>query len=848
VERRLLVFFFASTLFFALYVMLNVLLGPPPQARKAAGTAAKTGPAATSPLDPTGKAGQAATADQAATGNDKEQPVDDPARSQTAAAKAADGKASEISATQPNADEADEPKRPQNPSLLTLGSMDPASGYHLLATFNTRGGAIERLELTERTPKGGLKYRRVDITSGYLGYLAPKSSPEGNGCIVRVVGPGTPAALAASEGGAPAGLKVDDRIVAAGGKAIASAADLDAILEKTRPGEELSVEVIRGGSGDSPLKFKTTLTEHPLDLIRLSSDGGQDEVLGNIDRLSYRVTLSQLNDRTLPTGSSSIDGLAWVADAIYDHDDPGDSSMGQASFSLPLSQRKLGAAATGPLKIIRSYGMKPGSYLIETDVRVENLGDKPQKLAYRLEGPNGITLEGWWYSTKISPNYLGGAAARDIVYKTTSAGHRLVSGYELKTRAQEQPKDADVPIFGEAEPEPNRALLYAGVDAQYFLVAVLPPEGTETLTAFRRAAGSVVADPVMIPKHKERAVNVSFFLDSVAAEVPPGEALRQPLRLFAGPKEPAILDSLGLGKTIEYGWFGWVSKFLSSILHGLNWLTGNYGVAIILLTCLVRFCLFPISRNAAVNAQRMQELAPEFKKIAEKYKDDLEGRMRAQRDFQKRVGFNPMAGCLPALLQLPIFIGLYRCLSTDIELRQAPFLPQRAWASNLAGPDMLYHWGDWLWDYLSGRGTGWLGPYFNILPVFVVILFLIQQKMFMPPPTDEQQALTQKIMTYMTLMMAVFFFRVPAGLCVYFITSSLWGIAERIIVKKTLPSKSVLAATGGDSGTVIDATATATKPAGGFAKSFADRIREQMNPEAPKALPPNKRKRPTGKR
>ena len=105
----------------------------------------------------------------------------------------------------------------------------------------------------------------------------------------------------------------------------------------------------------------------------------------------------------------------------------------------------------------------------------------------------------------------------------------------------------------------------------------------------------------------------------------------------------------------------------------------------------------------------MQELAPELKKIAEKYKDDMEGRLKAQRELQQRVGFNPMAGCLPMFLQLPIFIGLYRALSVDIELRQKTLSSATNWASNLAGPDMFTYWGDWLWEYFSGRGTGWLG-------------------------------------------------------------------------------------------------------------------------------------------
>ncbi|RPH83084.1 MAG: preprotein translocase YidC, partial [Planctomycetaceae bacterium] len=122
-----------------------------------------------------------------------------------------------------------------------------------------------------------------------------------------------------------------------------------------------------------------------------------------------------------------------------------------------------------------------------------------------------------------------------------------------------------------------------------------------------------------------------------------------------------------------------------------------------------------------------------------------------------------------------------------------------------------------------------------------------QQKMFMPPPTDEQTAMTQKIMTIMTMMMAVFFFRVPAGLCIYFITSSLWGIAERIIVKKTLPAAPLItAAAAAADGGVVDGTVTAAKSSP--LKSLTDRIRQQVNPEPAKALPPGKRKRPTGKR
>ncbi len=772
------------------------------------------------------------------------------------------------------------PSKQVPPARLTLGSMDPKDQYFMLVTLNNRGGTIERIELTERDDKGRLKYRRVDTTSGYLGYLATESTRQSDGCLVNVVGPGTPAALATAKGLAEPGLRPQDLIVAINETAISGPRDLDERLARTEPGQKITLEVLRpvapenaANGEDKPapaptdqpadteadkdkttetakpkttrLVFEVTLTEHPLDLVRLATTGGDDEIDGNVNRLACRLTLSQLGSKSIATGKNAIEGLQWLSEAVYEHQVQLQETQ-TATFERSVSSEELNGIVAGPIKLERSYRLSPNSYLLDIDAAVRNLGEADEKLAYRLEGPCGMTAEGWWYSTKISPNWFGGAAARDVIYDTEREGHTLISGYDLLKLAKNKPLEPNQSIFADGESEASRALRYIGIDAQYFDLAYLPPADTQAFTGLKQAAATLVADAELVPKHKERAVDVSFYIDSVAADVPPGAALKQPLRLFAGPKQPELLDSLGLSATIEYGMFGTVSKLLGGILHFFNRIVGNYAIAIILLTILVRGLLFPISRKAAIHAQRMQELAPELKKINDKYKDDMEGRLRAQREFQKKVGFNPMAGCLPAFLQLPIFIGLYRTLSVDIELRQATFKSGWQWASNLAGPDQFYYWGDWLMDYFSGRGTGWLGPYFNILPVLVVILFLIQQKMFMPPPTDEQQAFTQKVMTIMTLMMALFFFRVPAGLCVYFITSSTWGIIERIVVKKTIPQPKV-ALDGGVVDGVVTSSSTSSRstPAKSEATpSWTERLRQQIKPEEPKALPPSKRKKP----
>jgi YidC/Oxa1 family membrane protein insertase len=266
----------------------------------------------------------------------------------------------------------------------------------------------------------------------------------------------------------------------------------------------------------------------------------------------------------------------------------------------------------------------------------------------------------------------------------------------------------------------------------------------------------------------------------------------QEFQIFAGPKRPELLERYaqpyGLGDLVYYGWFGWVSRPMLAILHFFYGVVGNYGLSIVMLTVLVRSCMFPLSRKQALNAAKMQELQPELKKLADKYKNPEE-RMKAQRDFFKKHNYHPLSGCLPALVQLPIFLGLYRSLAVDIELRQAPLISESIrWCSNLGAPDMLWYWKPYLpIDFFTDEAAGWLGPYLNVLPLVTISLFIVQQKMFLPPPTDEQAAMQQKMMQWMMVFMGVMFFKVASGLCLYFIASSLWGIAERKLLPKPVP-------------------------------------------------------------
>ena len=287
---------------------------------------------------------------------------------------------------------------------------------------------------------------------------------------------------------------------------------------------------------------------------------------------------------------------------------------------------------------------------------------------------------------------------------------------------------------------------------------------------------------------KLKRTDVTFRLKSRLFTVGSGESLRRSYDLFIGPKQRDVLGEYGLGDFIVFGWFGWVSKPMLGLLHGLYWITGkfSYGLAIILLTVMVRGCMFPFGRKMALNAQKMQELAPEMK----------QDRGQVQERHGKTCG-----GAKGALCQAQIqsaerlhgdvhsdahFPGLYRGLSCDIALRQAPLIPGMSWCSNLAGPDMFWHWKGIAPDFLTTPvGSSGLGPYLNILPLFTVVLFIAQQKLFTPPPQDEQQKMQHTIMKFMMVFMGFIFHKVAAGLCLYIIASTLWGLGRAPVVAQT---------------------------------------------------------------
>lgn len=628
---------------------------------------------------------------------------------------------------------------------IAIGSADDDSPYRMLVIFVNTGAAIESVELNNP------RYLDLEYRAGYLGSLSPMNDPRQPGVLVRVVGQGTPAAKA--------GMKPGDVIVSLDGDDIPDVASLVERLSHTRPKQTVEVVVLRGARRTT---LSAKLVRKPLAVIQPEGDAPPSLLLSLARLDDDEFQQAEENDVEIEEISGA--GLRKVNWEVVSQ------TAEEVVFRHLVSRSHLEVVKR--FRLARKTDDAAPRYHLDVDVEIRNRDGAEHRVAYALDGPNGLPTEGWWYASKIGRSW-GGIGLRDI-----ALGQR--KGDYIDDTLFSCQKVADGKSF---TPNPDLTLSYLGVDAQYFSAILIPQKKDSADVWFDDYRALRVTPPPSAAK--KRLTNTSFrLISTVVPLAADGPGLAHHYRFFVGPKKPDLLAHYHLDGLIYYGWFSVVSRPMLSVLHFFHrYLTfGNYGLAILLLTIVVRSGMFPLSRKQALNAQKMQELQPELKRLSEKYKKDLEKRTKAQQDLFRKHNYNPMGGCLVMFIQLPIFIGLYRSLMVDIELRQAPLISEGIrWCSNLSAPDMLWNWS----DTMPSLVTGWLGPYLNVLPLITVLLFLWQQKMFMPPATDDQSRMQQQMMKFMMLFMGFMFFKVASGLCLYFIASSIWGITERKILPKT---------------------------------------------------------------
>ncbi len=708
-----------------------------------------------------------------------------------------------------------------SPQWVTLGSMDPTSPYRMLVTLTNQGAAVVRAELNTE------KYRDVQEPSGYLGQIVADerlAGKDSDGVTVQVVGPGTPAHKF--------GLQVGDKIIRLDRKidktekfetaVVKNFADLRDNLQKTRPGDYIEL-VVRRSNREADLPLGLILAQHPMDVIRPESVpknydeyrqlGGLHGVdFDTVDQLSFLTTLQKVDDAglALPVlGANNAKRRGLIPrdktleselDGVELRREPWElvsSTENEAVFrrTVPkynLEMRKVYRLAKVDTHLTGTPGTKgtPGTepsvgagYHLTLKIEICNLGTQAKTVAYQLDGPTGLPLEGGWYARKTGPGWSG-YGIRDIIVRFARNSAQTIDNSTIASDKFSTPW-IDEPLD------------YIGVDSLYFQCTLKPqkPEGEDAwhVRSMPIRVGEKNADWPMLTDVSYRLLSREKTLQPASGpDGDPNSKLEHEFSIFLGPKDTRILAEYGLDETIAYGWFWFAAQPLLGILHFFHGLGMSYAVAIILLTICVRLLIFPMSLKQAAGAEKMKLIQPELQEINEKYKEDMQERSRATSALFKKHNYHPMSGCLPLFIQLPIFIGLYKALSIDAGLYGTPLISSSVrWCSDLSAPDMLFDWSSF-WTSIgwpgfnAGQGFLTLGPYFNLLPMLTIVLFLIQQAVMMPKPdpSDQQAVMQRKMMQYMMIFMGFMFFKIPSGLCIYFIVSTLWGLAERRFIPK----------------------------------------------------------------
>jgi YidC/Oxa1 family membrane protein insertase len=406
------------------------------------------------------------------------------------------------------------------------------------------------------------------------------------------------------------------------------------------------------------------------------------------------------------------------------------------------------AEAVGPLAVRfarrhagvdvrKTYTLEEDSYALSLRIELANHSERPLRPTFRVGLPT---------SGRATPDWteLGLAA-----YVDGSVEHvRLGPGGE-----------AAKGLFG-GSGEPSEfagAVDWAGADTRYFLQALIPE--------VPRDAGAR-----LVPAGNGRPATVEIAQQAVS--LPPGQAAAREYRVYLGPKESARLEALGanLDQAIQKGWFPALTDFFVAVLVATHRIVPNYGVAIILITVVVRLLMYPVMQRQMQSMKRMSAIQPRLKEVQEKYADDRQRQSEEMMKLYRESGFNPLSGCLPMLLQLPVFIGLYYALQGSIQLRQEPFF---GWIHDLAAPEALF--------VIPG-----LELPVRLLPVLMGGSMVLQSRM---TPTTMDPAQARMMNTIMPVMFTFMFYQFASGLVLYWLVSNLLGIGQQLLINRSAEAK-----------------------------------------------------------
>ncbi len=428
------------------------------------------------------------------------------------------------------------------------------------------------------------------------------------------------------------------------------------------------------------------------------------------------------------------------------------------------------------LRVTKTYVVPKQSFDVAVNLAVENLSDQPLEVVLRQRGPMGIPQED----------------PRSDSYRKSFAGLVQPGGQEVTVQPVDRKHVQKAEGMAYRLGAVDEQVVWAGQTNKYFAALLAADQATRARIASIEATA--------YSPDKELGEDLSSVWTSRPLSIQPSERAELDFDLFLGPKSDEIFAqepyrSLNYIGTVEYSWctMQWLAEIMIALLKGLHTVTRNYGLAIILMVVIVRLLLHPVTKGAQKNMMRMQrdmkKLQPKMQAIKEKYKDNREAQNKATMELYREEGINPatqMLGCLPMLLQMPIWIALWTALNNTFELRHEPFF----WFINdLAGPDQIIGFSGEFMLPLIGSLTGPIHG-LNILPLLLGVSMLLQQK-FQPQAAeamaDPAQAKQQKFIFYfMAVFFALILYNAPSGLNLYILTSNVIGFFENRRIRQHL--------------------------------------------------------------
>ena len=566
------------------------------------------------------------------------------------------------------------------------------------------------------------------------------------------------------------------------------------MTDQTEVQEDLHLEIVEAGDGDNTLTLGSISDEAYKALITF------DKTTASVTSVKINGYKLNVNDEEfgypLLNTSKSVTGDTWQSFMLDSIKIDGvnqkfvlrnncwrvlDSSSDQIRFvaSILKGEDKY-------LDVIKIFKWEPGEYEMDFAVEFVNHTSGPVDVKYiGMSGPTGILRED---TRSDRRNVFVGYYAGENKFETELANPEKVK------------KDGSKLV----ETKDRKPLEWFAYGNKFFTAIVRPLPKGEALAA-NYISHQVLLKTVQLASGPEKRIGLLDlvpYTQFVPGEVAASATSKYNFKIYLGPIDKELFeqepfrsnhyDATAKGPSCAVCTFSWLNAILFKLMQFCHMVTGNYGLSIIFLVFLVRLALHPITKKSQVNMHKMSKLGPKMEEIKKKYGDNQKELQRQMAMAYKDIGFNPLMGCLPMVLQMPIWIALYSSVDSNIGLRHEGLFPAGfPWLNDLSAPDRLIPFT--MFGVDNGITLPLLGNVdaFNILPILLTIAMFFQSKVSMAQNQSAtmtpEQAQQQKMMMYMMPgMMLLFFYTAPSGLNLYIMASTFAGLIEQKRIKQHL--------------------------------------------------------------